>query len=304
MYKNLRNFGLIILLLVSYYAYPQSKTYDIQFDGNTIHFKTFGSGAPLLIINGGPGMSSEGFIPLAKKFGKTHQAIIYDQRGTGQSKMSEIDNSTVSLDKMVADIEAIRKHLKIQKWVVMGHSFGGMMASYYASKYPEYTQGLIFSSSGGIDMSLFSGLSIRSKLTQAQKDSLSYWEGQIAQGDTSYAARLQRGMYLAPAYLYDQSFVPAIAERLTQGNMTINGLVFQDMRKINFDCKPALKNYQKPVLIIQGKEDIVPEKIANIASETLPNAKVVIIPKCAHYGWLEQPKTYFGEINEFLGKIK
>ena len=133
---------------------------------------------------------------------------------------------------------------------------------------------------------------------------MSYWEDQIAQGDTSHAARLQRGMHLAPAYLYDKSFVPAIAERLTQGNMTINGLVFQNMRKINFDCKPALNSYQKPVLVIQGKEDIIPAKIANIAKETLPQAKVVIIPECAHYGWLEQPKTYFGEINAFLGKIK
>ena len=84
MYMNYRSLGLIILLLVSYCVYPQSKTYNIPFDANIIHFKTFGKGAPLLIINGGPGMSSEGFIPLAKKFGKTHQAIIYDQRGTGR----------------------------------------------------------------------------------------------------------------------------------------------------------------------------------------------------------------------------
>ena len=81
------------------------------------------------------------------------------------SEMSTINNSTVTLDKMVADIEAIRNHLKIQQWVVMGHSFGGMMASYYATKHPENIQGIIFSSSGGVDMSLFSGLSIRSKLT-------------------------------------------------------------------------------------------------------------------------------------------
>jgi len=64
---------------------------------------------------------------------------------------------------------------------------------------------------------------------------------------------LHRGLALAPAYVYNRKNIPAIAARLTQGNSIVNGLVWQDLQKIKFDCKNKLSQFNKPVLIIQGK---------------------------------------------------
>lgn len=277
--------------------------YDIDTEGGVIHLESYGDGDPLLIINGGPGMSSEGFRTLASTLGKKQRAIIFDQRGTGQSDISSVSRSSITMDKMIEDIERIREYLNIEAWAVMGHSFGGMLASYYATKHPERISGLILSSSGGINMDLFNGLSLTSRLSQQNRDSLSYWTGKISRGDTSYHARLQRGKFLAPAYLYDQQYVPIIAERLTQGNVTINGLVFQDMRAMAFDCSSELKTFENPVLIIQGKQDIIPEKISVYAHNIFPNSTLNILDQCGHYGWLETPTEYFGAIESFLGKI-
>ncbi len=289
-----------LLSLTSFKAMGQ-KTIDIKDGDNTIHLNVFGEiGTPVLIINGGPGMNSNGFADLAKTISKNNKAIIYDQRGTGESSIPLANRETITMDHMVADIEIIRRHLKLDTWIVFGHSFGGMLASYYAAQHPERISKLILSSSGGIDMELFSGLNITSRLTEKQRNAVNYWARKIANGDTTYHARINRAKNLAPAYLYNKSFVPKIAERLTQVNMQINTLVFQNMRTIDFDCKEKLFEFKKPVLIIQGKQDIVGEHIAEKAHNTFPNSKLVLLENCAHYGWLDQPVQYFNYIDTFL----
>lgn len=288
--------------LISFPSFSQTQ-HEIQLKDGVIHYEVFGEGTPILVINGGPGMNSEGFRSLAALIGEKHQAFIYDQRGTGKSKITAINRSTITIDAMVKDIEILRKHLGVKKWIVFGHSFGGMLASYYATKHSEYISGLILSSSGGINMDLFNSLSLTSRLNQKNRDSLNYWASKIAQGDTSYKTRLQRGKYLAPAYLYDQSHVPAVAHRLTQGNLQINALVFQSMRAISFDCSKELTQFNKPVLIIQGIHDIIPQKISKYAHKVFPNSTLKIIEKSAHYAWLEQPDKYFSTLFSFTKKI-
>lgn len=265
------------------------------------YYRTFGQGKPLVIINGGPGMNSDGFETIAKTLSKSNRTIIYDQRGTGKSVLQKTDTSTVTMMQMVEDLERLRTHLKIEKWSLLGHSFGGMLASYYATLHPDKIESLILSSSGGIDLELLSNAdAISSKLTKAERDSLAYWNGRISNGDTSYLTRLGRGRALAPAYLYNRKHIPIIAERLTQGNSLMNRLVWSDLRKINFDCKKGLATFSKPVLIIQGVQDIIEEGIALKAHKIFKNSRVVLIEGCGHYGWLDRPDKYIPEIEKFL----
>jgi proline iminopeptidase len=274
----------------------------IKNNNSEIFYRVFGSGKPLLIINGGPGMNSNGFVGLAKKLSGQHQTIIYDQRGTGRSVLKKTDASTITMKLMVEDIERLRTHLKIEKWSILGHSFGGMLASYYTTIHPGKIESLILSSSGGIDLDLLSyvGTNINSKLNSTELDSLNYWTQKISAGDTSYYARLHRGMALAPAYLYDKKNVSLIAERLTQGNTAINNLVWADMQKIKFDCTRDLSSFNKPVLIIQGKQDIIEERTGTKAHKVFKNSRFVLLEHCGHYGWLDNEAAYFKEIKKFL----
>ena len=266
-----------------------------------LHYTVFGKGYPLVIINGGPGMNSEGFAGLARQLGESNQVIIYDQRGTGRSTMARIDSSTMTMRLMAGDLECLRKHLGIGEWIILGHSFGGMLGSYYTTLYPENVRALILSSSGGIDLKLLSGPNgIQARLTKEQSDSVNYWAGRIASGDTSYYARLQRGRNLGNAYIYDKKNLPVIAERLTQGNMTINGLLWQDMRKIHFDCRAGLQNFRQPVLILQGTDDILSRQIALDEHKALSNSSLVFLERCGHYGWLDRPDLYYPLIGKFV----
>ena len=292
---------LFVFLIFLGNTFAQTEGYAKNNDASLTYYKTFGTGKPLLIINGGPGMNSNGFEDLAKTLSESQETIIYDQRGTGKSTLAKIDATTVSMQLMADDIESLRKHLKIKKWNVLGHSFGGMLASYYATVYPNSIEKLILSSSGGVDLTLLETPNlIESGLNQSQKDSLRYWNNKIDKGDNSHATRLGRGRAMAPAYVYNQKYIPIIAERLTQSNMTLNVLVWNDMQKMNFDCKPKLKNFKNKVLIIQGKDDVISNEIGEIAHKAYPNSKLILLENCKHYGWLDAREKYFSAIHSFL----
>jgi proline iminopeptidase len=295
-------FAIIFFSILHLGCSSQKNGTVVSSDSAPIYYRTYGTGSPLLIINGGPGMNSDGFENLAISLSKNNQTIIYDQRGTGKSVLKTLDSTTITMKLMMDDMESIRKELKIEKWSILGHSFGGMVASYYASLYPEHIDKLILSSSGGIDLGLlnYAGKTIISKLSATERDSVNYWTKKIDEGDTSHYARLQRGKNLAPAYILDKKFIPIIAERLTQGNGTINQLMWTDLQKINFDCASTLRTYKKPVLIIQGKQDIIKPETAERAYEVFSNSKIVYIDHSVHYGWLDNKDVFFTEVNSFL----
>lgn len=278
----------------------------IETESGIIHIKKYGSGEPLIIINGGPGLDCEGFVPLAELLSDKYMTILFDQRGTGKSKLKQTDSTTVKMDLMIKDIEIIRKYLRIDKWIILGHSFGGFMAEYYASHYPESIKAIILSSTGGIDLEIYKYFNdnLQMRLSQNERDSLKYWSDRVTQGDTTYDARFNKGKYMASAYLYDKSLVPKLAERLAfGGNPQVIDLVYKDLFKINFDCKKTLNNFTKPVLIIQGRQDITGDGIAYEAHLALKNSSLVFINKSGHYSWWEQSEQYKTEVEKFIASI-
>lgn len=297
---NVKIIAFLFAILAASQSTSCQQVNSVKSEGVDISYQTFGSGTPILIINGGPGFSSEGFVPLAKEISKMgYQTIVFDQRGTGKSVLGNIDSTTITMDLMNVDIEALRKSLHIDEWIVFGHSFGGMLGSYYTAKHPERVSSLILSSSGGLDLQLLSTArdDIYSKLTPLQIDSLNYWS---TRRESSEAANLKYAEIMAHAYIYDKKFVPVVADRLTQGNMAINALVWQDLNRNNFDCKKELKHFKKDVLIIQGKEDIVRPELALQARNIFSNSYMVLLDSCVHYAWLDQPKKFFSTIDLFL----
>ena len=209
----------------------------------------------------------------------------------------------MKLDLLVKDLEFLREHLKLEEWIILGHSFGGMLAYAYAAQFPERVKAMIQSSSGGMDLSLLSQLDLSAALTETERDSLQFYRQKIAGGDTSRTTLLKRAEFMAPAYVYDRKHIPVIAERLTQGNRNINTLLWNDMRATGFDTKAKLSDFQKPVLILHGDKDVVNPKLSEQAHQVLPQSRLIILPKTRHYGWLDAKEAYFTAISEFLDSL-
>lgn len=274
----------------------------VEHDDIQHYVRIFGEGDPILLINGGPGMNSNGFEGLASHLAENHSVIIYDQRGTGLSPMEEPSNRNITLSLMAGDIEAIREELEIDEWIVMGHSFGGIMAYYYASRYPLRVKAMIQSSSGGMDLALRGNIILEDRLTEVQRDSLSYFTNLVNNGHDEFDQN--RRYYMALGYLYNDDFAWQIANRLAEADLDINRIVWNNMSDINYDVKEEMLTFQPPVLILQGEYDILEISIAEMAHEILPDSRLEIISDAGHYGWIENPDEYYGAIESFLEELE
>jgi pimeloyl-ACP methyl ester carboxylesterase len=100
----------------------------------------------MLVLHGGPGFDHSGLRSYFDRFADTHQVIYLDHRGNGRSGGSP---DTWTLAQWGDDIHAFCQALGIDKPVVFGQSFGGMVAMSYAARHPEAPSRLIFSSTAG-----------------------------------------------------------------------------------------------------------------------------------------------------------
>ncbi len=98
-------------------------------------------GVPVLFLHGGPGA---GTFPNHRRFFDPHffRVVLFDQRGCGRSRPSaDIQDNTTQ--HLIADIEALRLHLGIERWIVFGGSWGSTLALAYAQAHTDHVLGLV-----------------------------------------------------------------------------------------------------------------------------------------------------------------
>lgn len=110
---------------------------------HVLHVEECGNpdGIPVLFVHGGPGAGCE---PYHRRFfdPRLYRIILFDQRGCGRSTPhAELDGNTTQA--LVADIEAIREHLGVERWMLFGGSWGSTLGLAYAETHPERVLGLI-----------------------------------------------------------------------------------------------------------------------------------------------------------------
>lgn len=124
------------------YTVPATTAYDselpyIEIDGYRFHGETFGSqeGIVIIALHGGPGGDYRSILPLAG-LADDYFVVFYDQRGSGLSP--RVDKEELSLEQYLKDLDAIIEHFSTGRPVIIiGHSWGAMLASSYIGKYPE-----------------------------------------------------------------------------------------------------------------------------------------------------------------------
>jgi proline iminopeptidase len=111
----------------------RGKTMDLPSRGVSLFVKIVGDGLPMLLMHGGLGVDHSTLLPMMATRDR-FKLIFYDHRCNGRSKGASTDSLT--WENLTADAESLRERLGIEKWAVLGHSFGGMIAMEYATRYP------------------------------------------------------------------------------------------------------------------------------------------------------------------------
>ncbi|MFF1946037.1 prolyl aminopeptidase [Rhodococcus qingshengii] len=131
--------------------FPVIAPYDLGHlavsDGNSLYWESVGSpsGIPIVYLHGGPGSGCT--LDVRRFFDpRVFRAVLFDQRGCGRSTPGAddptTDLSTNTTGNLIADIESLREHLGIDKWVVAGVSFGVTLGLAYAQAHPDRVIGM------------------------------------------------------------------------------------------------------------------------------------------------------------------
>jgi proline iminopeptidase len=274
----------------------------VNVGGCEVYCEVEGDGVPLVLINGGPGATHHGFHPAFSRAGDFAKVVYYDQRGCGQSDSKPGEG--YSVDQAVDDLERLREALKIDKWVVLGHSYGGVLAQSYAIKYPERPAGLVLvGSSTAMQVALQPGREgqFLSKEESARIAEINNTPGlstaqrvynNFLNGDWKRQHYTKpSGEELARIALYEWKPAPGFRDAIIS---SLN----------NVDLEGAFEACPIPTLIIEGEWDLTwnTDKAGKLAKNH-PRGRLVMFAESAHSPFKDEPERFFGLLRDFTRNL-
>jgi proline iminopeptidase len=274
--------------------YGQNSYYITSTDNAKIYIQEKGKGEPVILLAGGPGLNPDYLIPILEELSQHYRVIILHQRGTGKSIVSNVDASSMSMENYKNDLESLRKHLKLDKLTLIGHSWGAMLAMEYASSFPEKVKNLILVSSGGPTRSFFSyfGDNIEMRLTKKDREEKAKLDS-LKQSDLKaiwpgYFFDRKTALFYKSSIDFDSLYGQKNVDRYT-----MNNYISKDSARVN-----DLKRYLGKASIIQGWQDPIGAATVYEIKAVLPQIEIHFIRQCGHFPWLEneEQKIEFYEL--------
>lgn len=270
-----------------------------------LYYQSFDDRPTIIVIHGGPGLDQSYLLPQMKELAKRNPVIFYDQRSSGRSLPTTVNEKDMNVQQFIQDIEALRQSLHINQFIILGHSWGGLLASEYATQYPQHVSAMILLNSIPLTSTGFKAFE-----TEAQKrfQSISTELEQIqsSQGFKQYDPKTYELFYrtIFSTYVYDPKKVNNLTLSLTPISAKNSAIIENWFTKTYlsqpYDLRSKLKTINVPTLVIAGNDDPVPVWTEKEISDALPHAKFVLITHCGHFPYFEQPAELFKHINQFL----
>lgn len=278
----------------------QNRT-TLPVEGGLLAYRTYGEGEPMVIVGGFAGLSSDYLEPLAIELGKRYRTYLIDQRGTGRSEGFWVDTSTVNNTTVSADVDALRKHLKVRSWTVAGHAWGGSVAITYAALYPSSVRALLLLGPTGIDLQFFNYYHTNVMQRLNAQDSAYYRSAdQYTQTDKNKALFIRFHATL-PAYFKNRSNVASISSTITEQSYrgAVSQVYWQAFINSNPPYAQIFSKNRLPVLIIQGNEDPVDKRTADRIAQVIRGARIEMIRSSGAFPWIEQPRSFWSKVDTF-----
>jgi proline iminopeptidase len=281
---------------------------NMQIREVSLFVKVVGHGYPLLLMHGGPSLDHTTLLPL-EPLADQYTLIFYDHRCNGRSEGADV--STMTMDNLTADAEALRQALGYDQWAVLGHSFGGNVALEYALRYPHSLSRLILMNTGGDQWwanhnapELLAKRGFNSVAVDAARH---FFNGQVTVDD--YLPTLMKFMkaYSYHSSILDQPGIITLALKLGLGppmKLRPEALIFGYQTIRDWTVMDRLSEIQAPTLVTAGRYDFLfPPEHQAILADRIPNARLELIECAGHNPQIEQPAEVIKAIRSFLVKI-
>jgi proline iminopeptidase len=270
--------------------------------GATIYYEVMGggSGAPLVLVNGGPGFDHT-YLHLSTAWdalGKNRRIVMYDQRGTGRS-LGEHKGQTFTLKDQVDDLEALRAHLGAEKIDLLGHSWGGYLVMAYSAMHAERIGHLFIVDSAAPQWKdiIFLFKEVFPE-TMARRDAVGFAE---ELNDDPKAIDYELLEYLTMLFYSAEkrdAFVNALPASVFK--RSVNKAVNADLER--FDLNPEIRKFKFPVMVISGRWDMnVAPVVAYRIHQGIPGSAFRVFERSGHLPFYEEPEAFVAAVEEFIG---
>ena len=262
--------------------------------------KVVGHGYPIVLMHGGPG-ADHSTLSALRPCADTYTLIYYDHRCNGRSRGADV--TTLTWDNLTADADALRQTLGFERWAILGHSFGGMVALEYALRYPDRVSHLMLLDTCGdirvVQQNAPRLLTQRGYSAATVKTAERFFNGQLTSHEI-VPAMLRFGS----AYIYRQDVVALVHELVTslrikaRPETTVFG--FSQLLK-NWTVMDRLHEITAPTLVSAGRHDFeFPPEHQALLAERICGAQLAIIERAGHNSPLEQPAEVRRLMRQFL----
>ena len=255
----------------------------------------------LVVLHGGPGAHHDYLLPQMLRLADRYDALFYDQRGGGRSKYD--DPTPITWRTQVDDLARVANERVPGPLHLVGYSWGGLLALLYALDAAER------GARAPASLTLIDPAPItRAHRATFEHEFLRRQQGPAIQAmraelaasglrERDPAAYRQRAFELSVAgYFYD----PAKSHDLTPFRVT--GRVQQSVWESlgDYDLTPSLGRIACPTLIVHGREDPIPLASSEAAAATIPGAQLVVLERCGHVPYVENPDALWAAVQRFL----
>jgi pimeloyl-ACP methyl ester carboxylesterase len=265
-------------------------------DGYNLNVEEVGTGFPVIVLHGGPGLDHSMFRPYLDALGDEYRLLYVDERGQGRSQ--RVDPATLSLEVFARDVDLLAETLGLASFALLGHSFGAIIATFHAT---ELGTAVAYVISGGGDSSEALDADVEAALEALGDEGqviAQSWEGEKAVETDEQLRRLMRDQlpfhfHGEPPAGYMEDFVPSPE-------------VLRHFAKVgygNFDYRPKLKDVDKPTLVLVGEYDrTTTPRAARVLHEGMPDSELYVVPDAGHMSFVEQTDEYIAVVRDFLAR--
>jgi proline iminopeptidase len=253
---------------------------------------------PVIAVNGGPGLPHAYMVmnDMWRKVAVQRLVVFYDPRGTGASKRVAA-NAPQDLDAQVADLDAVRAKLGLDKVALVGDSFGGLISMAYAAKHPEHVAKLVLSDSAPPAWKDMVHLLPQTFPDIEEEDDVA---AKKLGKDSNAAAQAELRDHMRMIFYSPEKRDEYVAKMGDLGYEPAVGAAVEKATQ-NIDLNADLAKFKFPTLVITGRYDmnVAPLVAWHIAHES-PGAKLVFFEKSSHLPSYEEPERYRLVLEDFL----
>jgi proline iminopeptidase len=269
----------------------------------------------IIVLHGGPDFDHGYLLPELDRLSDAFRLVYYDQRGRGKS-VENVQPQDVTLASDLDDIDRVRRHFGLEASVLLGHSWGAVLAVEYALRNPTRVSQLILMNPAPVSASDLAAVrkAYLERLGKAMDRQRAIMASPAYQAGDPEAVASRYRIHFQPSLKraedYERMMARMRAGFLSQGKdgivkaRAVEDQLMRDTWDLaGYDLLPKLAGLGVPTLVIAGDHDFMVGAAERIAG-AIKSSQLVIIKDCGHFAFLECPGEVQDALNGFFARSR